>query len=126
MKRILFALVILLIVAAMCGTAIIIQKKTVEEFSIMADDIKEAFESEDYETCLVISESFVDEFKTKSRFFPLFMRHSDITRIEETIAALPALLKAGDRHYFACELAKCRYMLSNLSDYESPTLDNLF
>ena len=115
----------MLLVTAMCGTAIAIQTQTVNKFSVMADDIKEAFESQDYEQCLVLSESFVDEFKAKSRLFPLFMRHSDITSIEETIAALPALLKAGDRHYFAAELAKCRSMLSNLALYESPSLDNI-
>lgn len=126
MKRILFALIILLLVAAMCGTAIVIQTQTVDELSVMADNIKKSYESEDYEQCLILCENFVADFKAKSSIFPLFMRHSDITRIEEIIVALPVLLKAGDRHYFASELAKCRYMLSNLAEYESPTLNNIF
>lgn len=125
MKRIIIAAVILIFVSAASVFILGFYTKRIDRMVKIADDLQTALDSGDLDKCLTQSHELIDEFKSSSRFFPLFMRHSDIARIEETLVALPVLIETGSTQHFAAELARCKNMLENLAELENPTLENI-
>lgn len=125
MKRVFVSVGILLFVAALCAVTLFIQKSETNKLIRAVDDIRNAYDRGDMDNCLALSEEFVSDFKKRTRLFPYFMRHSDISKIEETASVLPVMIRTGGEQHFAAELAKCRNMLLNLKDFETPVSGNI-
>lgn len=125
MKRIIIAFAILLAVASLCVITLMIQTKSIKELLSTVDRIQQAYDESNFEKCLALSCQFTDQFESETDIFPFFMRHSDVSKIEETAVSLPVLLEAGDTQHFAAELAKCRHMLENMAELETPAPENI-
>ena len=125
MKRVLIALVILLMVSGLCWFSLHTQVSNVESLLEMTDRMEDSFDPDNPEAALELSRQFVEEFKERTRYFPFFMRHADIWSIEETVAALPIYLETGDTQHFPAELAKCRSQLEKLYEVELPLPENI-
>mgnify|MGYP000886983806 FL=1 len=126
MKRIYVAIGLLLSVAVLCVITLNIQTKSIQELIETADTMQTALKKKEMEQCLKISYEFVDKYKSSTDKFPYFMRHSEVSKIEENIVALPIMLESNDLQHFAAELAKCKDMLENMADLETPTLEDIF
>ena len=125
MKRVILAFVLLAAVAAGCVFSIMTEKNTTDLLIGMTGEIEQAFDNEEYDRALELTGEFTQEFTKRTRHFTFFMRHSDITKIEENVIMLPILLEAGDHEHFPAELARCRNQLDKLGDLELPTFDNI-
>ncbi len=125
MKRLIVALALLLSVAALCTAALVTQNRSVDYLLAKMDEMEEAYQDGDLDECLSLSEQFVDEFAERTRFFPFFMRHSDISKIEESVAVLPVMLETGENAHWLAELTKCRNQLETLSDIEDILPENI-
>lgn len=125
MKRVILAFVLLAAVAAGCVFSIMTEKNTTDLLIGMTGEIEQAFDNEEYDRALELTGEFTQEFTKRTQHFTFFMRHSDITKIEENVIMLPILLEAGDHEHFPAELARCRNQLDKLGDLELPTFDNI-
>lgn len=125
MKRIFIALGTLLVVMGICIFSIRMQTKNTQYLLDSLERIQESFDRGDWEQCQQETDKFARDFEEKTRVFPFFLRHSDITRIEEIAVPLPVLLEQGDTQHFAAELARCRNQLQKLYEVELPLLENI-
>lgn len=125
MKRLLVALGMLIAVAALCFFSIHIQASNSGYLLACLDEMEESFERQDYAACRSQADTFVKEFESRTRSFTYFLRHADISRIEEVAVPLPVLLKQGDLEHFAAELVRCRSLLETLYEGELPLPQNI-
>lgn len=125
MKRLIVAVVILLSVATLCITSLYMQKGDMQYLMNLTDKMEKLLGQKNWGECVEVSDQFVSEFKERTRLFPFFMRHSDVSQIEEEVVTLPVLLRTGQTDEYAVELAKCRCMLKKLSELETPIPENI-
>ncbi|HJD23023.1 MAG TPA: DUF4363 family protein [Firmicutes bacterium] len=125
MKRLIVALALLLSVAVLCALSLLSLDRNTDFLLSRMDEMQEAYKRGDAGSCLALSEEFVQEFDERTRFFPFFMRHSDISKIEESVIVLPVMLRSGEEAHWISELAKCRSQLEKLADMETLTLENI-
>lgn len=125
MKRLIVAVALLLSVAALCTVALVSQNRSVDYLLARMDEMEEAYHAGDLDECLSVSKAFVEEFNERTRFFPFFMRHSDISKIEESAVVLPVMLETGEDAHWLVELTKCRNQLETLSDIEDILPENI-
>lgn len=62
----------------------------------------------------------------RTRLFPCFMSHADLSGIEETVAVLPAVAAGGDEDELRQAVALCRAQLERLRTTELPIWQNVF
>ena len=125
MKRVLFALAILLIVGGLCWFSLYQQVNNAQALLEITDRMEESFDAGSTEETLQLAKELKNEFEERTWIFPFFMRHSDIWVIEETVATLPIYLQTGDIQHFPAELAKCRSQLEKLYQGELPVPENI-
>lgn len=125
MKRIVVAVTFLAIIGVLSSVTLSMQRTAVNELLDSIDVIQQTLPA-DEEEALRQTNRLVEDFHNKTRYFPLFMRHSDISKIEETAVILPVMLQTGEAEHFQAELARCRNMLEKLSELEIPTWENIF
>lgn len=125
MKRLLVAAGMLLLVTGLCLASIHIQTSNTSYLLVSLDRLQETFDKGDYAQCEELARQFVADFDKRTRYFPYFLRHSDLSRIEEIVVPLPVLLEEGDTQHFAAELARCRNQLETLYQVELPLPENI-
>ena len=123
-KRMLIALGMLL-TAVLCVGSIIIMSRNTDYLLQSLDRMQESFDQGDMEACKQEARQFAKDFEEKTKMFPFFLRHADISRIEEIAIPLPVLIEQGDTQHFAAELVRCRSQLSKLSEMELPLAGNI-
>ena len=81
MKRLIVAAVLLIAVLAACiVTNNAVNRNTAYLIGLL-DRIEEAYTAGSREDCAALTDQFVMEFHEKTRWFPFFMRHADISKI---------------------------------------------
>jgi hypothetical protein len=125
MKRMLIAAAVLLLVVALCTVSIRMQTDSVGYLQTSLEEIQESYDRGDLAACQELTDRFVADFEEKTRFFPFFLRHSDLSRVEEIAVPLPVLLREGDTQHFAAELVRCKNQLQRLYEVELPSLENI-
>ena len=115
----------LLLTAALCVGSIIIMSRNTDYLLQSLDQMQESFDQGDMEACKQEARQFAKDFEEKTKMFPFFLRHADISRIEEIAIPLPVLIEQGDTQHFAAELVRCRSQLSKLSEMELPLAGNI-
>lgn len=126
MKRVIVALVLLLVVVGLCTGAIWVQREQSGYLIERLDEMERNFDREHPEDSLEDARRFVQEFEEHTKLFPAFVRHSDLSRIQEDIHSLPVLLESGEPADFTPTLARCRARLQILYSQELPSLENIF
>ena len=125
MKRVILALVLLAVVAGLCGLSLHPQVSSAGYLLTMTDKLEEAYRTGDMEQCQRLARQFTEDFREQTRYFPFFMRHGDIWAIEDTVIALPVYLETEDLQHFLSELIKCRSQLEKLYQLELPLPENI-
>lgn len=125
MKRVLLALALLVMVSGLCWASLHNQVSNTKFLISMTEEMETAFKEGATADCLELSRRFVAEFQERTRYFPFYMRHSDIVKIEETVIALPIYLETDEVQHFQAELAKCRNQLEKLYELELPKPENI-
>jgi hypothetical protein len=125
-KRLIIAAALLVIVAAVCVVSLGVQVNNTQYLLDELEQVQQAYDDGNIELCRTLSRDFVKTFEEKTKHFPLFMRHADIQKIEETVVPLPVMIAEGDGGHFAAQLAVCRNQLEKLSNVETPLTENIF
>ena len=125
MKRLIIAVIILAGVAVVSILSLNVQLSNTEYLLGELGELQQAYDEGNRELCLTLSTEFVKTFESRTRIFPLFMRHADIGAIRESVAPLPVMLREGDDGHFAAQLEICRIQLETLYESETPTLQNI-
>lgn len=125
MKRMLIALSLLLLLTALCTAAILYQKTQTEALLTLLGETEEAFDSDRPEELLPRVEALIDEFHVRTRWFPLFLRHTLISEAEAELLTLPSLLRNGEPRDVPAALIRCRARLEALYESELPRLENI-
>lgn len=126
MKRVIVALVLLFVVAGLCAGIIWVQREQSGYLIDRLEELEQNFDEEHPENSLEDARRFVQEFEERTKLYPAFVRHSDLTRIEEDILSLPVLLESGEPADFPTTAARCRARLEILYRLELPSLENIF
>lgn len=125
MKRLLLAAGLLAAVTTACVLSNWCLRHNTAELLTYMEAAQEAYDREDAAACLEQSRLLAEAFPEKTRFFPFFLRHSDVNDIEQEIMTLPALLTAGAWEEYPAALARCRNQLEKLSELELPLPENI-
>ena len=95
MKRLLLAVGLLALVVTACVLSNGCLRRNTAELLAYMEAAQEAYDREDKAACLEQSRRLAEAFPEKTRFFPFFLRHSDVNSLEQEIVTLPAFLEAG-------------------------------
>lgn len=125
MKRLIVAAVLLAAVLAACIVTNNAVNRSTAYLIGLLDRVEQAYTAGDREECAALTVQFVEEFHEKTRYLPFFMRHADISKIEETAVTLPSILRYEGDDHFASELIRCRNQLEKLAELEQPTPENI-
>ena len=125
MKRMWIAAGLLLAVAALCVGTLFFQLETVERLEAELDAAANAVEegAEDAEEKVA---AFAEDAKSAGDAVAFMARHADGHPLRERAALLPTLLESGDRADFETEVARCRFLLTELREVEKPLFGNIF
>ncbi|MBQ7038152.1 MAG: DUF4363 family protein [Clostridia bacterium] len=125
MKRVLVAVVLLLLVCIGCAVSITLQHAVLEEFMTKTEQMEELFKRGDVAGAVAAAESFTADYTDKTRVFSLFLPHTMLTEVEKSVVSLPAILTHGEHKDFVAEVHRCRLLLQKMHDLEMPTLQNI-
>lgn len=125
MKRMWIAAGLLATVAALCVGTLFFQLKTVDrletELAAAANAVEEGAEDAEEKVA-----AFAEDAKSAGDAVAFMARHADGHPLRESAALLPTLLEVGDRADFETEVARCRFLLTELREAEKPLFGNIF
>lgn len=125
MKRVIVAIVLLLLVCTGCIVSITLQHGVIEEFMDNTREMETRFTQGDTAGAVAVAETFAKEYADKTRYFSLFLPHTMLTEVEKSVVSLPAILTDGEHKDFVAEVRRCRLLLQKMHDLEIPTLQNI-
>ena len=125
MKRMWIAAGLLLAVAALCVGTLFFQLETVDRLEAELDAAAHAVAAGAADAEEKVA-SFAEDAKSAGDAVAFMARHADGHPLRESAALLPTLLAAGDRADFDTEVARCRFLLSELREAEKPLFGNIF
>ena len=126
MKRLIAAVLLLLMTAGFCITTIFWQKTQTEDLLRQIAVLEEDFNAEAPERSLPAARQLIEDFEERTALYPLFLRHNIITEAETELLSLPALLKDGEPLDVPAALVRCRSKLQALYEAELPLWKNIF
>ena len=125
MKRVLVAVVLLFAIAGGCVVSLVHQHAVLQRCMDATTKMETLFVQGDTASALAVAETFCEEYRRETRWFPLFFPHDTLTEMEKSVTSLPAILQHGEPKDFVAETRRCRLLLQNLHDLEMPTWQNI-
>ena len=125
MKRVIVAVVLLLLVCAGCIVSISLQHDVIEEFMDSTQEMERRFTEGDTAGAVAVAKTFAEKYTDKTRYFSLFLPHDTLTEVEKSVISLPAILTNGEHKDLVAEVRRCRLLLQKMHDLEMPTLQNI-
>lgn len=125
MKRIILAVLLLLLICIGCVVSILLQQGVIEEFTEKTEQMERLFKSGDIAGAVAAAEEFTADYSHKTRYFSLFLPHNMLTEVEKSVVSLPSILTHGEHKDFVAEVRRCRLLLRKMYDLEIPTLQNV-
>ncbi len=125
MKRVIFAVLLLLFICIGCIVSITMQHAVIEEFLTKTEQMEALFKQGDVAGATAVAEAFTADYRDKTRFFSMFLPHVMLTEVEKSVVSLPSILTHGEHKDFVAEVHRCRLLLQKMHDLEIPTLQNV-
>lgn len=126
MKRLWIAIGILAVVLSLCIAALVYQRRQVFILIAHLENVIAAYENGMAEEAYLLAVDLMHEYDERTRLFPYFLNHNDLTGCRESVVLLPSILRDGDAQEFRMESARCRAQLEFLLSIETPTAQNIF
>lgn len=126
MKRVIVAVVLLLLVAVGCIVAIVLQHDILEEFLADTVEMEQLFLEDDLPAATNAAATFAEQYTKKTKYFSLFLPQSLLTETQKSVVSLTPILQHGEHKDFVAEVHRCRLLLQKLHDMEVPTWQNVF
>lgn len=126
MKRVILAVVLLLIIGGGCAVTLWMQTVTTTELIAETERLETLFKQEDTVGAIAASEAFVVACQKACRRFSIFLPHAMLTEVEQSAVNLPAILRYGEPTDYVKEVHRCRLALQKVKELDRPTLQNIF
>lgn len=121
MKRIILSIVILLMLAVMCGWSVFAVKFKMSSLDDKIEEVEEAFENGDSEKCIKAAEELEDEWKTFMERAVLINDLGHALDITSSIAEIYSFAQAENEElYAACDRAEAQIEI--FENLQIPTL----
>ena len=125
MKRVYVAIALLLAVAVGCIVSIWLENKHLTDMIKATEQMERYCLEDNVEQAERLALDLRDGFSKKTQTFALFLHHSVLQDIEESLAVLPYYLRCGEIDHFLTETARCRLLLQTQLKTELPTWENI-
>jgi hypothetical protein len=125
MKRLWAALVLFVLVMAVCVLGIFHTERVTAQMVQNVTAAKEAQERGDGKAALQLSREAVQNWRADHPVLCMYMVHSRLENIDQTLSALPELCRNGAKDAFLSECDKGLAQLSYLTELEIPNLENI-
>lgn len=125
MKRLVIALILLLMTAGICLGARLEADRTAARLETELEGIGEACQGGDPAAAALLADRFAAGFEKNTRLLPLFLPHALLESAAESAALLPILARA-DPAELQAELLRCRSRLEQIRQRERIDWQNLF
>lgn len=125
MKRVIVAVLLLGIAAALCIGALWEQQRVTVALLGACDELEALYDRGATEDCLRRAEALSSRIEEDTRLFPFFLRHERMETIFQHAAALPHLIDDEDPADFRTSLSAIRIQLEILLDNEWPLPENI-
>lgn len=125
MKRVIAAVVLLLIVTVGCTVSYTSASRLFKEMVSFAQEAEEHWKSGDIASAQRDAERLAAVFDARRKPLSLILPHEALTEAEKSIQGLTLLLTHGEPRDFVAEVRRCRLLLERLWDEEKPAWYNV-
>ncbi len=125
MKRVIIAVLLLALVAALCIGALWEQQRVTASLVDACNELEAIYDRGDTALCRREAEALSSRIEEDTRLFPFFLRHERMETIFQHAAALPHLIDDEDPADFRTSLSAIRIQLEILLDNEWPLPGNI-
>ena len=126
MKRVVAAVVLLLIVTGGCLASYFTEKQHVEQMIALAEQAEARYRDGDVQAAQQAADRLAAVFSERVKLMALVLPHEALTEAEKSIQGLTLILPYGEPKDFTAESRRCRLLLQRLWDQEQPTWENVF
>lgn len=126
MKRMWAALILLVLLVTTCIIGIYNTQKVSAEMMQTVSQAKTAQQRGDDKTACRLSEKATEDWRKAHRVLCVYMVHSRLEEIDQTLSSLPELCRNGAKDSFLSECDKGLAQLSYLNESEIPDIGNIF
>lgn len=126
MKRLWYALVLVIIALGICFTEIIAVRNSYNTFVETIEEARVAVEKKDYEKAEDLSRTLVDKWDKNEKKLNYLLEHSVLDDLSVTFAELPDLTSEDSESDFLSDIDKIKRQLTVLYTNELPYGDNIF
>ncbi|MGN1131725.1 MAG: DUF4363 family protein [Ruminococcus sp.] len=126
MKRLWYALVLVIIALGICFTEIIAVRNSYNTFVETIDQARLAVENKDYERARELSRTLEEKWDKNEKKLNYLLEHSVLDELSVTFAELPDLTSEDSESDFLSDIDKIKRQLTVLYTNELPYGDNIF
>ena len=126
MKRLWYALVLVIIALGICFTEIIAVRNSYNTFVETIDQARLAVENKDYEKAKDLSRTLEEKWDKNEKKLNYLLEHSVLDDLSVTFAELPDLTSEDSESDFLSDIDKIKRQLTVLYTNELPYGDNIF
>ncbi|MGN0459763.1 MAG: DUF4363 family protein [Ruminococcus sp.] len=126
MKRLWYALVLVIIALGICFTEIIAVRNSYNTFVETIDQARLAVENKDYERARELSRTLEEKWDKNEKKLNYLLEHSVLDDLSVTFAELPDLTSEDSESDFLSDIDKIKRQLTVLYTNELPYGDNIF
>ncbi len=125
MKRIVAAVVILILVISVCVWELCFLGSTVDDFKAEIDNVKAFYSENKTEVAINKTNEIIENWKEKHSIISTFIDHKILRDIETSFETMQVALENDDVEDFSVECKKASLQLDDLNMSELPLISNI-
>ncbi len=126
MKKLIFAISLLISIIILGTGSLFYLNKTKNEIKLKLEEITTLVKNENYTLAAEKADSLYHIFEKRTDCLVLFVKHDSIEELEETLLRLSPLISNKDSSEFLAEVSKAEGLSEKLFEHEIPSLKNIF
>lgn len=125
MKRVVIAILLLLIVTVGSVLTLSAQQQTLSSLANLAGTAESRYVAGDTGGALAAVDELNTAYAHHRRWLAMVFSHTALAEAEKSVVSLPLILRTGEPLDFAAEARRCRLLLNRLWQQERPVPENL-
>jgi hypothetical protein len=126
MKRLIIALVLIVIVTVVCAGGYLTFIKRTGDMIGSLEESYNLIDKGDFDGAKRYALKFEEEWENSRRIFFIMMKHRELLEIERKTKALSEAARISDPEQFRMMCAETLELLRELAETQSPTVSNIF
>lgn len=125
MKRIMSAVLLLLLCISLCTASNLITEAEAENLIEILDSLEEELKKEDYESALIHISRIEDEWETAEMIFSSLSETKLIDELNLSFNSLEKYIEAEETGHAIIAIEECRHGLETIYQWQKITIDNI-